>query len=141
MLPWWEIILSQMWISLAPIANLNLQENPAPEFSRFNDNRVQKLLTPPLEYLPLLLIKNVCVIANHSKDHFRAWISSNGRKMIYVVKILKKRIAILKVINICMVEELVRSNLFYVISFIISLSSSRTLLISRSNNKLYANFW
>ena len=32
--------------------------------------------------------------------------------MIYVVKILKKRIAILKVINICMVEELVRSNLF-----------------------------
>ena len=141
MLPWWEIILSQMWISLAPIANLNLQENPAPEFSRFNDNRVQKLLTPPLEYLPLLLIKNVCVIANHSKDHFRAWISSNGRKMIYVVKILKKRVAILKVINICMVEELVCSNLFYVISFIISLSSSRTLLISRSNNKLYANFW
>ena len=79
-----------MWISLAPIANLNLQENPAPEFSRFNDNRVQKLLTTPLEYLPLLLIKNVCVIANHSKDHFRAWISSNGRKMIYVVKFWKK---------------------------------------------------
>ena len=110
-------------------------------FSRFNDNRAQKLLTPPLEYLPLLLIKNVCIIANHSKDHFRAWISSNGRKMIYVIKILKKRIAILNVINICMVEKLARSNLFYVISFIISLSSSRTLLISRSNNRLYANFW
>ena len=31
----------------------------------FNDNRVQRLLTPNLEYLPLLLIKKVCMTAHH----------------------------------------------------------------------------
>ena len=40
-------------------------------FSHFNDNRVQKLFTLPLEYLPLLLIKKVCMTAHHYKDHSR----------------------------------------------------------------------
>ena len=40
--------------------------------SYFNDNRVQKVLKLPPEYVPLLLIKKVCMTAHHCKDHFRA---------------------------------------------------------------------
>ena len=51
-------------------------------FPYFNDNRV-KVLTPPLKYLLLLLIKKVCIAAYHCKDNFRAWISIDGQKMIF----------------------------------------------------------
>ena len=40
------------------------------------------MLTPPLKYLLLLLIKKVCIAAYHCKDNFRAGISIDGQKMI-----------------------------------------------------------
>ena len=55
-------------LSQAMYTKLVLWEN----ILSFRDNRVRKLLTHVLEYLPLLLIKKVCMTAYHFKYYFRA---------------------------------------------------------------------
>ena len=57
----------------------------------FHDNRVQKLLTRALEYLPLLLIIKGLYDSSTQKESFLRLNFIWWSKMIYVFQILKKR--------------------------------------------------
>ena len=92
-----------------------------------------------LEYLPLLLIKKRFLWQLTTANHFRAWISSDGQNIIYVIQLLKKN-RVLKAINICFKNYYARIYFMW-FPLTIRICPRDRYEYQGISARLYVNFW
>ena len=57
----------------------------------FTEYKIVALKGLSINFFEQVILK-ICVTAHHCKDYFRAWIPSDGQKIIYIIKVLKTKI-------------------------------------------------